>query len=186
MKAAARVLPAGSVSKGAARWALFGITEIPDHDDPSRVYLKRWRIVESPYFGVKVHHIRMSDNPTTRGLHDHPWSFISIRLRGGYHELRPGPNFDRYSGPWMLVIGEKRGIYRRHTHRRVNVVRSTDLHAVCLTDDKPCWTLVFNGPRRREWGFRFPGAEWLPWQQLPGAHARNVRGKAGSTMETKP
>lgn len=182
----------GATSKpkadGSAHWGFFGITEIPDHDNPEQVYLKRWRIIESPWFGVKVHHILLSDNPVTRGLHDHPWSFLSIRLRGNYTELRQGPNFENQLSRGLRGsdVCLDAGIYRRHTHRFLNVVRSTDLHAVRLRNGYPCWTLVLNGRRCREWGFRFPGGEWMPWHQLDGAHARNVRGRAGSTKETTP
>lgn len=161
-----RLLP-GQVSGSKGKWALFGITEIPDHDDPNKVYLWRLRLIKTPYFGIKVHNIRMSDNPETCGLHDHPWSFISIQLRGGYDELRPGVNFDRSPVPrWSAVTGVSYGIYRLRLHRFVNVVRSTDMHAVRI-DRWPCWTLVLNGRRKREWGFRFPGQPWKPLENKP-------------------
>lgn len=167
---------------GSVHWGLFGVTEIPDHTDPSKTYLKRWRLLETPYGGVKVHHIRMSDDPYTRGLHDHPWSFISFRLRRGYHEITPGPFF-RSPGAEPCEAGPGRafGLYDRRNHRFVNVVRSTDQHAVRLDDEeRGCWTLVFNGRRKREWGFQFPGSEWKPWYESNGPQAKNVRGRAGS------
>ncbi len=168
-------------------WCIFGITEIPDHEDPTEVYLKRWRLVDFPrLFGIKLHHIRMSDNPETRGLHDHPWSFISIRLRRNYTELRPGVNFLHFSllnqdRQWTARAGLLSWVFTEKRRRRWSFTRCTDLHAVQLDDTgRGCWTLVLNGPRVREWGFRFPGGEWMPWHQLDGAHARNVRGRAGS------
>lgn len=176
----------GAQGQGWARWGVLGITEIPDYADPTKVYLKRWRLIESPWFGIKVHHIRMSDAPQIRGLHDHPWSFISIRLRRGYSELVPGPFFNSPGAePCEAGPGRAFGLYDRRDHRLVNIVRSSDLHAVQLDDEeRGCWTLVFNGRRKREWGFQFPGRQWMPWHQLDGPHARNIRGHAGSTEDS--
>lgn len=150
------------------RWGLFGKTEIPDREDPSRTYLRRWRLIETPLGGVKVHHILLSDRPELSGLHDHPWSFVSVQLRGRYHEWVPHPA----------------GGTRVRTHRWVNVVRAEEPHAVIISR-QPCWTLVFNGRRRREWGFLKDG-RWTPWFEVDAPAARNVRGRAGSTEENRP
>lgn len=168
------------------RWQIFGITEIPDHDDPTRTYLKRWRLIETPLGGIKIHHIMLSDNPATRGLHDHPWDFISIKLKGGYLELTPGPFFDDTDEERRVTAfeGMNGNVFSVKFSGPFNLVRSTDQHAVRLTDDKPCWTLVINGPRLRKWGFRFPSGQWTPWDELPGPSARNIRGHAGSVKET--
>ena len=176
------------------RWGLFRVIEIPDHDDPTKVYLKRYALIKTPFFGVKVHHIRMSDRPETRGLHDHPWSFIAFRLRRGYKEWVPSRVYNgvfdtppdglrRPTGPagWIAYVFDQR------RHRFVNIVRATDLHAVCLDDEvRGCWTLVLSGRRKREWGFRFPGEEWKPWYESDGPVARNKRGEPAQVRFRPP
>ena len=50
-------------------------------------YLIRWNIFglgkDSSLFSMKVHNILVSDDAC---LHDHPWAFLSIILKGGYVE----------------------------------------------------------------------------------------------------
>jgi hypothetical protein len=59
---------------------------IASASEETRPYLIRWAI-NTPFGGVKLHHILRSDED--RDCHDHPWSFLSIVLRGGYWEHRP-------------------------------------------------------------------------------------------------
>jgi hypothetical protein len=51
--------------------------------DDGQPYLIRWAI-NTPLLGIKLHHILRSDED--RDLHDHPWSFLSVILWGGYWE----------------------------------------------------------------------------------------------------
>ena len=51
-------------------------------------YLVRWSLDAGRFGSVKLHHILRSDDD--RDLHDHPWSFVSVILRGGYWEHRSG------------------------------------------------------------------------------------------------
>lgn len=46
-------------------------------------YLTRWTLFGCSLFTIKVHKIMMSDEAC---LHDHPWSFLSVILSGGYWE----------------------------------------------------------------------------------------------------
>lgn len=52
----------------------------PDEDP----LLIRWVLFRVPAFGVYLHNMRRSDYD--RALHDHPWPFVSLVLRGGYWE----------------------------------------------------------------------------------------------------
>jgi hypothetical protein len=96
--------------------------DIPDYTEPDKTYLRRWYLIETPWFGLKLHHILRSDQPN-RGFHDHPWSFVSFKLRGSYTELRLVKNAD----------GSDR-TYRTH-RRRLTLVRTTDMHLVDI--DRP-------------------------------------------------
>jgi hypothetical protein len=123
--------------------------EIPDWYEPEETYLRRWILFATPWFGVNLHHILRSDG-TDRGYHDHPWSFFSIRLKGTYTEYVLRENDIGFEVPV------------RTRNRRFSFRRAEDAHRVDVdVEDVGCWTLIFKGPRRREWGFRQPNGEWI-------------------------
>lgn len=104
----------------------------------SSPYMVRYRVIDTPWFGVYLHHILRSDRE--RHLHDHPFSFVSVMLWGRYGEVR-------FSGSYL--DGEQKIIERRAP----SICFRSARHAHRLLLTKPCWTLVFRGPRRRQWGF---------------------------------
>lgn len=105
-------------------------------------YMERWILDLGPLGTIRLHHILRSDE--ARALHDHPWDFWSLLLTGGYLEVTERGS--RWWPRWSLV-------------RR----RAEDLHRLVV--DRPVWTLVWSGPRRREWGFLVPGEGWLHWRE---------------------
>lgn len=130
--------------KRSPRWALLERFEIPDLDDPTSNYLTRWRIIQTPWFGIYVHRFGGPDSRPT--LHDHPWPFVSLVLRGGYIERRA------YGQPGVTV-------------RHINVKRATDVHWIDQLLRTPTWTLMLVGRRRRTWGYVDPGGEWTPFDE---------------------
>jgi len=108
------------------------ISTTPDGEE----YLRRYFIYESVRFRIYLHKISRSDADPC--MHDHPWRFISIILRGGYREHTPKGVFDRKPG---------RIIY----HPLVWLHR--------LELKKPAWTIMIGGAVRRDWGFMTP-AGW--------------------------
>lgn len=123
-------------SERTSDWAFLKTFVIPNLDDPDEIYLKRWRIIQTPWWALYLHRMDGPDSRLT--LHDHPWSFVSIILRGGYWEHRLEPR--------------TRKIFRRH-RTRINVMRRDDFHAIESIDRTPTWTLLFVGKRRRTWGY---------------------------------
>lgn len=117
-------------------------------------YLTRWRIIDSPLFGIFVHKMHRPDASPI--LHDHPWSFVSFVLRGGYVEQRRNMELEYQSG-------EK---WRRHI-KHFNVKRLRDAHFIQHLDRTPTWTLVFVGRTKRVWGY---------WQQVGLAQTLTVTG----------
>lgn len=102
---------------------------------PESPYLLRWYLVpRNRRFNLYLHKFLRSDDD--RALHDHPWWFWSLLLRGQYLEHTP-------------TGAKRRGVlslaFRRAEHR----------HRVELTHGQ-CWTLVLTGPKRRTWGFWCP------------------------------
>jgi hypothetical protein len=107
-----------------------------DIADPSQVYLTRWRLLQTPFFGLFLHAIRRPDED--RNLHSHPWNFASLILKGGYIEKRPHKTEVRKAGSiaWR---------------------KAEDFHAITKLLRTPTWTLVFIGRNRKNWGYDVDG-----------------------------
>lgn len=93
-------------------------------------FLDRWNLVRFRGYALRLHLFHRSD-PTC--LHDHPWSFVSLVLAGGYFEITETGR--RWRAPLTIA-------FRPATFR----------HRVELAEQK-AWTLVFTWPQEREWGF---------------------------------
>lgn len=125
--------------EGRARWD-FGWRKSSHFEigKPGDPMLHRWRLLQTPLFGIYVHFIYRED--LDRVPHDHPWTFWSLVLRGGYieelHE-RPGSGEHRQVYHWR---GQAHRFPLHHAHRIVHVEPRTV--TLCLT-----------GPKRRTWGF---------------------------------
>jgi hypothetical protein len=134
------------------RWAFMERFEVPHFDNPDVNYLERLRIVATPWFAVYLHRLGTPDSRPT--LHDHPWSFVSIILRGGYVEHR--------------LNLHARTVERKH-RRHINIMRRDDAHSIESLDRTPTWTLLFVGRRRREWGYWRPivGSSRGAWSWTP-------------------
>lgn len=124
-----------------------------------KTYLDRWGI-ETRIAGVYLHHIGAPDPGVD--LHDHPWWFCSIILRGGYCEIIGEPRachidrrFTRWASAWPNL--------RKRDRWSVASVRLDQAH--CIVTVRPgTWTLVIRGPRVRTWGFHTP-AGWVRHDQ---------------------
>lgn len=103
-------------------------------------YLIRHSLFSCRYFAIKVHNIRLSDHAC---LHDHPWAFITLLLKGGYVE---------HTEQGSKVYGRGTILYRpaRFLHR-------LEIH-------QPVWTLVITFRKTRQWGFQTPKG-WVFWRQ---------------------
>jgi hypothetical protein len=135
------------------RWGRYRI--IMDRVD-NQPYLERYYVFlrdrERFPFNIFVHKFLKSD---TEDVHDHPWPFLTIILKGGYWEWRP--QFDaqgrktaevaRWCGP---------GSFRWAS--------ANQYHRVELDPDVTCWTLFCPGPKQRDWGFLVKN-KWIQWEQ---------------------
>lgn len=141
-------------SNRSPRWAFMEKFVVPNFDTDDETYLTRWRIIQTPWFGVYLHRIGTPDSRPT--LHDHPWNFTAFVLRGGYIERR--------LDPMTMQVNES------HRIRFVNRMRTHDAHAITRLFRVPTWTLVLVGARRRTWGYFEPsvfgeGGEWV-WTEF--------------------
>lgn len=132
-----------------SRWAVLKWFTVVDPDgDP---FLKRLRIVQTPWFGVYLHFILAKD--PDQPLHDHPWNFRSFILRGGYTELwRPAETSE---------INTWRRIWKRWT---THDMRATDAHRITHVEPGTI-TLVTVSKKHRQWGFHTKTHGWMPWDQ---------------------
>jgi hypothetical protein len=107
-------------------------------------------------FNITLHKIVRSDDPI---MHDHPWSYMTIILKGGYWEHTPIFNnegkmfaeFQTWRGPGS-IIKRKAGEY--HWLELDESVGSAT-------------TLFFMGRQQREWGFLVQTKKglhrWIKW-----------------------
>lgn len=134
-------------------------------------YMERWWFVRPCWWfpsGVRVHHILRSDND--RCLHDHPWPYMTIILRGGYYELTDAV-YSRWDGVEHAMLAKWYGpgsiLFRRSTHK----------HRLILPANKTAWTLFFMGPYQQGWGFYTPEGK-VPWREyLNGDYVANAEAK---------
>lgn len=128
-----------------SRWALWDVFRVPDYDTEGD-YLTRIRIVQTPVFGIYLHRF---DGPDPRPtLHDHPWAFTSIVLRGGYVERRLDPHTMKVEENAVV-----RFYNRKHPH---------NAHAIIRLLRVPTWTLFLVGRRQRTWGYWEPLSDLEP------------------------
>ena len=103
-------------------------------------------------FNVFLHKFLKSDPDD---VHDHPWPYTTIILRGGYWEWIP--IFDS--------VGRKTGEiqhWRGPGHFRI--CSATSYHRIELDPNITAWTLFMPGPKQREWGFLVKN-KWVQWQE---------------------
>jgi hypothetical protein len=92
-------------------------------------------------FNVFLHKFLKSDPDD---VHDHPWPYATLILKGGYWEWVPEFN----------SAGEKIGEIRHwRGPGHFRVCKSTSYHRIEVNPEVDCWTLFMPGPQKREWGF---------------------------------
>lgn len=123
------------------------------------VYMRRWRFFSTRWFSLRVHQIMRSD--ADRELHDHPFAFLSLILRGGYVEHRADGSSRTCRAPAL--------VFRR----------AETLHRLELLDG-PTWTFVVTGPRRREWGFMTADG-WVTWEAFTAGKQKTEPGEFTSS-----
>ena len=95
-------------------------------------------------FNVFIHKFLKSDPDD---VHDHPWPYATLILKGGYYEWVP-----IFNGAGQK-IGEKRH-WRGPGHFRI--CSPSSFHRIELDPNVTAWTCFMPGPHVREWGFLVP------------------------------
>ena len=142
---------------GRNAWAFMERFEVPSIDHPLEAHFVRYRLVQTPWFGLYAHRF---DNADVRTFHDHPWNFVSVILRGGYVEAQAVWDDTSF---WPVDTKP-----RRLRAGSINRKRATELHYVARLLRKPTWTLVLVGRRQRKWGYVDEDG-WTPFDEHPNA-----------------
>jgi hypothetical protein len=111
-------------------------------------YLERYYLL----LNVFLHKFLKSDPDD---VHDHPWPFATLILKGGYWEWQP--QFDsqgRKTGEIAKWCGA--GSFR--------TASASTYHRIELDPDITCWTLFMPGAKQRDWGFLVRN-QWVQWEQ---------------------
>ena len=95
-------------------------------------------------FNVTLHKIVKSDEPI---LHDHPWSYTTIILKGGYFENTIEGR--TWKGPGSII------------HRKAE-----EYHWLELDNGRPVTTLFFMGSQQRDWGFLDSNNAWIQHEEF--------------------
>lgn len=142
------------------KWLHFEPHQIIGSDEDP--YLRRWYVIpRNRVLNIYLHHFLRSDDD--RALHDHPWPFISMVLKGGYWEHRQERLITTRSYRQSGTVAFRRS----NTAHRVELER--DDYGVFgfpkpfPKKERPAWTLILTGPRMRRWGFYCPKG-WVHWE----------------------
>lgn len=110
-------------------------------------YMRRYFLLGGPTIPgatARYHQILRSDGAH---LHDHPWDFVSVILKGRYIETTPAGDTEYVAGCVLPRPAEA-------------------LHRLALPDG-PVWTFVITSSARRAWGFATDDG-WVPWRTYTG------------------
>jgi hypothetical protein len=115
------------------------------------IYMSRYWLLgrKTSRWALMLHKMHRPDDDACH--HDHPWSFWTVILKGGYLEQVTMPDGTvkmRHNRPGMIL-------YRKaeHTHRIHSLPKGS------------CWTLVWRFKKRRSWGF-LTRVGWVGWMEF--------------------
>ena len=92
-------------------------------------------------FNVFLHKFHKGDPDD---VHDHPWPYATLILKGGYYEWTP--MFDNQG----RMLGE---ICKWRGPGHFRICGANSYHRIELDPSVTAWTLFMPGPQKREWGF---------------------------------
>lgn len=141
-------------------------------------YLLRWYVIpRNPFINVYLHKFMRSDDD--RALHDHPWWFVSLILRGGYVEISESTHGKMTVLCRTSVLDARSPFWRRCIAYRPATYRHRVKLPIKDGVEQRCWTLIITGRRTRTWGFwchhinlTFPrrrADRFIPWQEFGDA-----------------
>ena len=113
-------------------------------------------------FNVFIHKFLKSDPDD---VHDHPWPYATLILKGGYYEWTP--QFDEQGRKFGEICK-----WRGPGHFRI--CRANSYHRIELDPSITAWTLFMPGPQKREWGF-LVNNRWIHNETYLSERAKNAK-----------
>lgn len=158
--------------------------------DPDCPIVHRWTLIpwgqagkkheaKEHRFKLMVHHFL--PNADERHFHDHPRSFWTLVLRGGYDDMKPceheGCDGDGCMLPddWPCPVCNGTGTVINEK-MRAGMLRhrpATHCHKTRVLPGG-CWTIVTMGPQTRKWGFWIDGV-WMYWKEHQEKYGYGMR-----------
>lgn len=117
----------------------------------------RWTVFDFGKIKGMLHYFLPTQRD--RDFHDHPRSFVTFILRGGYDDIQLDGTIDCVRAPTV------RQRHAEHAH-------------ITVAGAKGCWTFVIMGPKVREWGF-FRLGRWWPWKKYEDEFGMSFRCEEG-------
>jgi hypothetical protein len=102
-----------------------------------KLHFRRWEILKTPWFSIWIHGIYAPDED--KHLHNHPWDFKSIVLKGNYIEETENGYIIQHPGKYNSRNGE-------------------DFHKIKQLISESVYTLFISTPVKRDWGYKVDGA----------------------------
>lgn len=127
------------------KWEIIGPIDCP--------IMWRWTVLSGRFGKCLVH--RFSPNARDKDPHDHPSSFVTIVLRGGYDDIKPDGTVDRLRAPAAR--------FRSAEHAHITKV-----------GPQGALTIVVMFRKRRAWGFWRDGL-WFEWSRYERIFGLNWR-----------
>jgi hypothetical protein len=103
-------------------------------------------------FNIFLHKFLKSDPDD---VHDHPWPYATLILKGGYWEWQP--QFDDHGNKITEVA-------RWCGPGSFRWASANTYHRVELDPAVECWTLFMPGVKQRDWGFLVRN-QWIQWEE---------------------
>ena len=100
------------------------------------VHFRRWEILKTRWGSIWLHAIYKADQD--KHLHNHPWDFKSLVLKGSYLEQT------------------EKGIIKQHPGK-FNSRNGESYHKILELLSPVVYTLFFVSPIKREWGYNVDG-----------------------------
>jgi hypothetical protein len=96
------------------------------------LHFRRWEILKTPWFSIWLHGIYAADKDLH--LHNHPWDFKSIVIKGSYIEETQDGFVEQYTGKFNSRNGKS-------------------FHKIKKLLSPVVYTLFFVGKEKRKWGY---------------------------------
>lgn len=102
-------------------------------------------------FNIFLHNFHKGD---PGDVHDHPWPYATLILKGGYYEWVP-----------EFADGKKIGEIRKwRGPGHFRICSSNSFHRIEIDPNVSAWTLFMPGPQQRDWGF-LVNNKWVQHEQ---------------------